>query len=595
MGSHLNTDWVKKFLDENDRLPRILHIGNIANNAYNNALILRQMGFDCHVICYDYYHIMGCPEWDGAYFEKNIQDQFSPKWHSVNLNGFQRPKWFAQGHLIDCINYLKLFCVQSSKSDELWTTLSIQNRTIKLSLIQILAQGFISTYIKLHIGFFITKIFHILRLFNNKKFWIYVLIYKILLPLGEIYKRLKIHLNIKHKIGSDIFSRMLMRKYNQIGLYYVSLNNQAPIINIFSKPFKIIKKILNKKIEKKNTISLKDYNKNIKKILDNYKTVKLHDVTLPFMSDFKHYRHWVKQWQSLFVHYEIVIGYATDGIWPLICGKPYFAFEHGTIREIPFQKTPQGRLCALTYSMAEHVFVSNFDCQINANKFSRGRYTIINHPFDEDQSIENKKPNTKMTNFCKILDADILFFHPTRHDWVEGTGFADKGNDIFLRALASLRKKGNRVGLITVSWGKNIKESKILLQKLGIKRNTLWINPQPLKKFIEYCKISDFVVDQFKLGSFGGIMFKSLACGTPIITFLDELSLLKQYTEIPPVINCSNEEKIISKVEYMLENPKAYQTLGKNAINWMKKYHNKNDTVDAQMRIFKENMRFQNE
>ena len=46
---------------------RVLHIGNIANNAYNNARIQRQYGIDADVLCHDYYHVMATPEWeDGA-------------------------------------------------------------------------------------------------------------------------------------------------------------------------------------------------------------------------------------------------------------------------------------------------------------------------------------------------------------------------------------------------------------------------------------------------------------------------------------------------------------------------------------------------
>ena len=51
--------WVKQFNQKYGRSPRVLHIGNIANNAYNNAKLLNNAGLDCDVICYDYYHIMG--------------------------------------------------------------------------------------------------------------------------------------------------------------------------------------------------------------------------------------------------------------------------------------------------------------------------------------------------------------------------------------------------------------------------------------------------------------------------------------------------------------------------------------------------------
>ena len=44
--------------------PRVLHIGNIANNAYLNARILNEAGIPSDVLVYDYYHVMACPEWE---------------------------------------------------------------------------------------------------------------------------------------------------------------------------------------------------------------------------------------------------------------------------------------------------------------------------------------------------------------------------------------------------------------------------------------------------------------------------------------------------------------------------------------------------
>ena len=54
--------FVESFKKKYNRNPRILHIGNIANNAYNNALILNSYGITSDVLCYDNYNIFSCPE-----------------------------------------------------------------------------------------------------------------------------------------------------------------------------------------------------------------------------------------------------------------------------------------------------------------------------------------------------------------------------------------------------------------------------------------------------------------------------------------------------------------------------------------------------
>jgi hypothetical protein len=106
---------------------KILHIGNIANNAYLNAKILNSLGHENHVLSYDYYHIMGCPEWEEIEIPPNKIDDFKPEWHKVNQN-FERPKWFVQGPLEQCLDYLISLNTKRADQDELWQMLGEFNR-----------------------------------------------------------------------------------------------------------------------------------------------------------------------------------------------------------------------------------------------------------------------------------------------------------------------------------------------------------------------------------------------------------------------------------------------------------------------------------
>ena len=100
--------------------------------------------------------------------------------------------------------------------------------------------------------------------------------------------------------------------------------------------------------------------------------------------DYRDYLFILPLWKKLLRHYDFVIGYSTDGILPMFCEKPFFAFEHGTLRDIPDQENRAGRLTSLAYRLAQHVFVTNFDCVGKAKILAPGRYSLINHPFDED-------------------------------------------------------------------------------------------------------------------------------------------------------------------------------------------------------------------
>ena len=83
--------WLREFEAHRGRALRVLHIGNIANNAFLNSTFLRRAGIDCHVLCYDYYDPMATPEWE------------SEGGHAA---GGRRPEWFVQGPQRLCLPYL---------------------------------------------------------------------------------------------------------------------------------------------------------------------------------------------------------------------------------------------------------------------------------------------------------------------------------------------------------------------------------------------------------------------------------------------------------------------------------------------------------
>src|SRR5881394_1383142 len=89
-----------------ERPLRVLHIGNVANNAYLNARLLNAAGLDCDVLSYGHYHLMSSPEWEDSDFSKAPPDHFRPDWRAIDLNGFERPRWFAEGPFLAAARYL---------------------------------------------------------------------------------------------------------------------------------------------------------------------------------------------------------------------------------------------------------------------------------------------------------------------------------------------------------------------------------------------------------------------------------------------------------------------------------------------------------
>jgi hypothetical protein len=88
-------------------------------------------------------------------------------------------------------------------------------------------------------------------------------------------------------------------------------------------------------------------------------------------------------------------------------------------------------------------------------------------------------------------------------------------------------------------------------------------------------------------GSFGGILFKAMAAGSPVLTYLNEEMLAKQFSEVPPVINCKNEQDIIESVQSIYSKPELIDILRIKSKEWIKRHHSKKDIINLQLNQFK--------
>jgi glycosyltransferase involved in cell wall biosynthesis len=535
--SDQNKIWLNAFKAKQGRSPRVLLIGNIANNAYNNAKILNEAGLDCDVICYDYYHVMGCPEWEDADLSCSPKNDFRPDWTQVSMGFFERPRWFAQGQLADCIDYLVTRREGVHDLDNKWRMLLIRSLVVRPRSIK-------ETLARSSFAF---------------KGW------------GSLQRiRLQVWLNDRVPM---LYSHL--RKFKRLK-HFASRNSPA-VVGGSDEPAAF-------RDADTSSASIEDRSREL---------VRQFAIEFPgrgdkfLPTDVDTYTPHFDGWKRLMSLYDIVIGFSTDPFLPLLCDKPYFAVEHGTLRDIPFAADGQGRRTALAYRLARHCFVTNFDCAESAQVLAPGRYTLINHPYDEDHGFAVAGADKQRADLKRALDCDFLFFHPTRQDWVEGTGYADKRNDVFLHAFAALRRRGLRVGLVICSWGANVHQSKQLIEKLDCDAYVHWTPPLAITPFERMCKACDVVVDQFKLGAFGGVVFKAMAVGTPIVTFLNEELIIRQYPEPPPVINCQSSADIEHAIAELIEQPARLAYIGLQLRDWIRRHHGKRETVNKQVDQFR--------
>jgi glycosyltransferase involved in cell wall biosynthesis len=427
---------------------RILHVGNIANNAYNNAKFLRRKGIEADVLCYDYTHVMAQPEWEDAAFEAQ-PDEFHPEWDAMDLGGFQRPAWFLQAEL---------------------------------------ASG---------------------RPGRAQRFK-----------------------------GQFRLERLL---FHQPALWMRAWAKYLECRRTGSRP-----------------------------------QPRLLDVLFTYPKR--------KRFEQWFEGYDLIQAYATEPIhaWMFAPDRPYVAFEHGTMREIPFEDSARGRLLALAYRQANRVLITNPDVLAAAQRLGLANFQFIPHPVDETKYRPCATP--LRAELMNRHQTDLILFAPSRHNW------ALKGNDLLLRAFARFTRQAprRRPVLILSDWGQEVDRSRALIDALGIGASVLWTPPLNKMKLIAYYNAADVVLDQFTLGVFGTVTPEAMACGKPVVMHLDRRAHEWCFAEMPPVVPAATEEDIFTRLMELAGDSARRAAIGQMSREWVIKHHGWELVADRQIAVYRE-------
>jgi glycosyltransferase involved in cell wall biosynthesis len=425
-----------------DRLPgslRVLHIGNVANNGYNNAKLLRRVGVDAEAVC-DEFHIISQPEWEEADVDAP-DDHFASLEEAAERAGWRRPDW----------------------------------------------------------------VLPVVHPFAGRRFrghyWLQ-------------YRRLL----LANAVRLAVVHRELRRAYQPL------------------------------RDELGHDLGFRD-------VLDGFRLAWLQRLRL------------ARSLGGLLRAYDVVQAYATHPIFPLMAGagRPYVAYEHGTLRDVPFEDTPRGRLLSLAYRSADRVVVTNADVIGAVRRLGLDNYVFIPHPVDE----ERYTPGPSRLREQLVRDgADFVLFSPSRHDWSE------KGNDAMLRAFAGLLRTTQRSCMLVVTeWGGDLDRSRRLIRELGIDERVRWSPPLAKVRLLDAYRGADVVLDQFVIGTFGGIAPEAMACAKPVLVAFTPEVHTWCFPEPPPVVPASTEREIYEGLRRLADDPAAAEEAGRAGRAWIERHH----------------------
>ncbi|MCX9085917.1 MAG: glycosyltransferase family 4 protein [Candidatus Methanoperedens sp.] len=258
--------------------------------------------------------------------------------------------------------------------------------------------------------------------------------------------------------------------------------------------------------------------------------------------------------------YDIIHAHSSYSI-PLLFSfakKPFIMHLHGTdTRVYAKEHSLIGVMLRRTLKKANKILVSTPDL-INEVALFRKDAVFLPNPVDFDTFQPKKSPIDIRGDF------EFVVFHPAHHSLT-------KRNDILIKAFSEVINQGFNARLVMVEWGSLLKESKDLVEKLGITKNVKWIQRIEVEKMVDYYNASDVVCDQFSVGQLGLVSLEAMACGKPVITKYSEVA--GTYSSKPPVLSSDNEKAITKNIIHLIENPSERTKIGSESLKWVKNEH----------------------
>ncbi|WP_143271546.1 glycosyltransferase [Bradyrhizobium mercantei] len=598
-------EWLKSFSRAKGRPLRVLHIGNIANNAYNNARIQRRYGVEADVLCFDYYHSMATPEWEDGGLTTAV-DPALPDWWASNLGGFKRPAWFVQGPLPLCIGYLAARTKKARVFARLrrwglesayWSLLEDRAHSMgrKRGIApewRLILQGWISKFDPWKtLAESLVPSRQSLRELVMRPLAIAASAKPPGVPGGAMLVELW-RMQRRARNMPAVFNRQgvlnglnedeVLASFSLLKMFFyllkITVTSVAAIaLFVLLLPFRAVSR------DGEVKRSLKDAEADASALIEELR--KREDgVSETCWQELHQYLSTTAvMFRPILDHYDIVQGYSIDGLIPFANGvRNFTAYEHGTLRDLPFENDLTGLRCRIAYRKAPISFITNSDVLPSVERLGLepSKLRFLPHAFDETKLIRFRKDRPDL----KPPSQHVRIFSPSRHQL---TGEGRKGNDIFLRGAALAASTNRNFRITLVEWGAEVDLSKRLIDELGIADLVEWVQPMGKQALWQSYCTSHIVADQFVLPALGGVGFEALALGCRLLTRIDQAQLTTFFGECPPVLSASSPSDVASAITAVINDAEDSAGLGAAGETWIRNFHSAERIVGIQVSAYK--------
>ena len=520
--------------------PRIAHVGNIANNAYSNAKFQRRLGLAADSYNYPFEFVFGHPEWEDADFDAHLSLFQPPDWRAVPFtNGYVRPPW---------AKYLS-----GRRHPYSYTTHAEASSHIGLSG-QLLDTGRVWTAVPGNGGTPVQRIS------------LAVTLRRLIRSAGQRYASLarQGQPNTLERLQLYVL-RCLRLAMNYVWAWRVQtgllLNDRLREMRVDMRE-----------------ISMDSH---IARVGRHMRPLDYTDLTC-----------W-RSFRPLSQDYDLTVLYGPEvtkaGLLPP--DRPYIAFEHATMRTLPFEDTLQGRLLALGYRLAEACIITNPDVLDSAKRLGLQHYRFIPHPVDETKYCPGETPLAD--ELRRELRVPLIFFCPSRHEWSNGSD--SKRSDRVIRAFGRYVREAEPAGLpaaalVLTEWGTDVRASKQLCQELGIEARVVWRHPMHKMRLLEYYRAADIVLDQFHeaVGSFGTVTVEAMACARPVIMYFNPQVHEWCLEENPPIQSALTTPEIYGRLVALAGSAERRAAVGAQSRAWVERWHGWQRVAELHLELYRE-------
>jgi glycosyltransferase involved in cell wall biosynthesis len=301
----------------------------------------------------------------------------------------------------------------------------------------------------------------------------------------------------------------------------------------------------------------------------------------------------------LFKFFKVIQGYSLDPIYAMLGtpDKPFLCYEHGTMRDFPYEDAPRGRLYALALKKAHKVFITNADCIASARRLGLTNWVYIPHLIDDQRYRPADSP--VRPQLTAETGADFVIVAPARHHWknvppgMEGMERSwHKRNNVLIEGLGHLiaRRSELKVMMVFFEWGQEVALSKALIDQVGLTSRVKWVPIQCKLAMKDYFNAADVVCDQFHPGiaAFGAVVGEALACGKPVISNLNRETNAEAFPVLPPILHATEPQQVEAHLERLIDDEVYRRQAGAESRAWYLAQHSSKVVTDRMIAVYEE-------